>query len=117
MEGNGTDRRAGLRKRSTPSRRAGKTRTPKTVQVVFTLPAEIYADEVALCGEFNDWHSDDIKLRRDDSGRWHTTVTLEPGRAYRYRYLLDGERWENAWDADRYDPNPYGGDDSVLILT
>jgi 1,4-alpha-glucan branching enzyme len=72
---------------------------------------------VALCGEFNDWRSDDIKLARDRSGQWRTTVVLEPGRTYRYRYLLDGQRWENAWKADGYVPNPYGEDDSVLVLT
>jgi 1,4-alpha-glucan branching enzyme len=86
------------------------------VKVAFTLPAEICADEVALCGEFNGWRTGDIKLTRRSSGEWHTIVTLEPGRAYRFRYLLDGQRWENAWDADRYDPNPYGGNDSVLVL-
>ena len=34
-----------------------------------------------------------------------------------YRYLVDGERWENDWAADTYAPNDYGGDDSVVDLT
>ena len=88
---------------------------PSTVDVIFVLPAEVEAEEVALCGEFNDWSTNDIKLARDGDGTWRVTVTLEPGRAYRYRYLLDGQRWENAWDAD-YVPNPYGGDDSVITV-
>lgn len=116
MESNGSDRPAGRGRRRPPTKRASETATRKTVKVVFTLPAAIYADEVALCGEFNNWRYDDIKLARDRSGDWHTTVALEPGRAYRYRFLLDGQRWENAWNADQYLPNPYGGDDSVLVL-
>ena len=44
-----------------------------------------------------------------------TTISFRPG-VYRYRYLLDGTRWENAWDADDYVPNPYGGDDSVVVV-
>jgi hypothetical protein len=86
------------------------------VAVTFTLPAEIHADSVALCGEFNQWSLDNIQLERCSDGSWRTTVTLEPGRCYRYRYLLDGERWENAWQTDRYVPNPYGGVDSVIIV-
>ena len=31
-------------------------------------------------------------------------------------YLLDGDRWENSWKADRYEPNPFGGDDSVVVV-
>jgi hypothetical protein len=46
-----------------------------------------------------------------------TRIALSPGRAYRFRYLLDGERWENDWAADAYVPNEFGGDDSVIDLT
>ena len=45
------------------------------------------------------------------------TVGLDAGRAYRFRYLLDGQRWENDWAADAYQPNDFGGDDSVVDLT
>ena len=71
---------------------------------------------MALCGEFNGWSAQDIRLERGGDGCWRATVALEPGRSYRYRYLLDGERWENAWQADRYVPNPYGSTDSVVIV-
>jgi 1,4-alpha-glucan branching enzyme len=99
-----------------PARPATKRKTARTVKVTFTLPAAIEANEIALCGDFNDWSSDDIKLARDSSGEWKATVGLERGHAYRYRYLLDGYRWENAWNADDYLPNPFGEDDSVLVL-
>jgi 1,4-alpha-glucan branching enzyme len=71
---------------------------------------------VALCGEFNDWSTDDIFLDRGGDGAWRATVPLEPGHSYRYRYLLDGARWENAWQADRYEPNSYGSVDSVVVV-
>ena len=96
-----------------PTKRATK---PKTVPVFFTLPAAVEANEVALCGDFNDWSTDDIHLTRGGNGRWEATVDLAPGRSYRYRYLLDRQRWENAWNAEQYAPNPYGGDDSVIIV-
>jgi len=96
-----------------PTKRATKT---KTVDVTFTLPADVHADCVALCGEFNEWSAEDVKLERDGDGSWEATVALQPGRTYRYRYLLDGQRWENAWQADDYVSNPYGSDDSVVIV-
>jgi len=87
-----------------------------TVDVTFTLPAEVRADRVNLCGEFSEWSTEDIKLERAGDGSWQATVALEPGRTSRYRYLLDGQRWENAWQADGYVPNPYGSDDSLIVV-
>ena len=88
----------------------------KTCRVTFTVPAEIGAQEVHLCGEFNDWSETSHPLKRRKDGRFSGTLTLETGRDYRFRYLLDGERWENDEAADTYTPNPYGGDDSVIQL-
>jgi len=109
-----------------PSKRAAQGKTvakatrtvakAKTVDVAFALPADVQADSVALCGEFNEWSAENVKLERDGDGSWRATVALEPGRSYRYRYLLDGQRWENAWQADGYVPNPYGGDDSLIVV-
>ena len=90
--------------------------TVPTVPVTFTLPAEVGAGDVALCGDFNNWDTGPIPLIRDTDGPWQVTVPLAPGNSYRFRYLLDGERWENAWDADRYEPNPYGSDNSVVSV-
>ena len=74
------------------------------------------ASTVAWCGEFNQWSAEDLRLQRGSDGCWRATVALEPGHSYRYRYLLDGERWENAWQADRYVPNSFGSDDSVIFV-
>jgi 1,4-alpha-glucan branching enzyme len=93
-----------------------ETAKAKTKTVTFSLPAEVEAETVALCGDFNDWAPDSIQLRRDADGRWTTDVELEAGRSYRYRFLLDGERWENDWTALAYEPNKDGGDDSVVVV-
>lgn len=86
------------------------------VDVVFTLPGDVRAGSVVLCGEFNEWSSEGFVLERDDEGSWRVVVPLEPGRSYRYRYLIDGKHWENAWQADDYVPNPYGSNDSVIVV-
>ena len=84
--------------------------------VTFTLPAAVRATRVAICGEWNGWSAErDVMERVGDV--FSLTIVLQPGRAYRFRYLLDGARWENDWDADAYVPNSFGTDDSVVDLT
>ena len=49
-------------------------------------------------------------------GSFTLTLSLEPTREYRFRYLLDGECWENDWAADRYAPNSFGSEDSIVEI-
>lgn len=56
-------------------------------------------------------------MDRDRDGSFSLVVRLETGRSYRFRYLLDDQRWENDWAADAYVPNAFGEDDSVVDLT
>ncbi|MGO9671415.1 MAG: isoamylase early set domain-containing protein [Streptosporangiaceae bacterium] len=83
--------------------------------VTFTLDPAVGAETAAVCGEWNDWAA--RVMRRDADGGFSLTVDLQAGQAYRFRYLLDGQRWDNDWAADAYVPNTYGGDDSVVDLT
>ena len=88
-----------------------------TASVTFTVDPGVGAQTAAVCGEWNGWSADVGVMRRDAQGGFRLTVDLEPGRAYRFRYLLDGQRWDNDWAADAYVPNHFGGDDSVVDLT
>ena len=72
--------------------------------VTFTLDPRVSAQTAAVCGEWNDWSADVDVMRRDAEGGFSLTVDLEAGRTYRFRYLLDGERWDNDWAADAYVP-------------
>lgn len=82
------------------------------VQVTFSLPGEAGGDVVHLVGDFTDWQGRPMEQR--DDGTWKTTVELEPGRSYQFRYLVDGDRWENDWEADDYVAGPFGEDNSVV---
>lgn len=86
------------------------------VEVTFRLPDAGGATSASVVGEFNDWSTTANPMQPDGDG-FATSVRLPAGRAYRFRYLLDGTRWENDWSADAYAPNEYGGDDSVVDLT
>ena len=92
------------------------TKTGRSCRVTFDLPAEVNAQSACLCGEFNDWDQSSHPMKRAKDGSFSLTISLKPGRQYRYRYLLDGERWENDWAADSYAPNALGSEDSVVNI-
>jgi len=90
------------------------SKTGRVCRVTFRLPAEVQAEQAALLGEFNDWDAAAAPMRRRKDGSFSLTLSLKSGRAYRFRYLLDGRRWENDWAADAYVPNAFGAEDSVV---
>lgn len=90
--------------------------TGKFCRVTFRVPAEMGAETAALCGDFNNWDTDANPMRALKDGAFSTTVSLEAEKSYRFRYFLDGERWENDDLADKYIPNDYGSDDSIVEL-
>ncbi len=87
-------------------------------RVTFTLPSAAAPDAEMVCimGEFNHWSRDANPMKRRKNKDFSVTLDLEKGRSYRFRYLIDGRKFENDWAADRYEPNPYGGEDSVVDL-
>ncbi len=74
-------------------------------KITFTLPAEIVgeATSAVLLGEFNNWdYNNGISLIKQKDGSMKATTTLEAGRTYQYRYLLNDGRWVNDQRADNY---------------
>lgn len=89
-----------------------------TCMVTFRLPKDAApgARKVAIVGDFNDWDQESKLMEKRESGDFSITVELKTGREYRFRYLIDGVRWENDWYADKYMSGPYGCDDSVVVV-
>lgn len=87
-------------------------------KVTFTLPKESVetANEVAILGEFNNWDPKNaISMKKQKDGSFRTTVELETGKEYAFRYLIDGEKWENDMEADKYETTPFGSENSVVV--
>lgn len=91
------------------------TKTGNCSRVTFKYPNKEGAAAAALAGEFNNWSMDENPMKRLKDGSFSVTVSLESGRSYRYRYVLDGGVWVNDPDADKYVSNDYGTDDSVVV--
>jgi hypothetical protein len=93
------------------SNAAETTDAEKYVQAEFSLPAIAGVNTVDLLGEFSDWQP--IAMTLHDEA-FQTSTFVRGGRSYRFRFLVDHTHWVNAWDADEYVANEFGGFDSVI---
>ncbi len=87
-------------------------------KVTFSLSKEAAGDakSVNLVGDFNNWDTDASPMKALKSGIRKVAVNLESGKEYKFKYVIDGDKWENDWDADKYVPNEHGSEDSVVIV-
>ena len=92
------------------------SKTGAKCRVTFDLQPGVNAEKVSLCGSFNNWNPDSNPMKKRKNGRWSTTISLESGRKYRFKYLIDGQQWENDWNADSYEKNQFGTEDSIIKL-
>ncbi len=71
------------------------------IQVIFSLPATIWADTIHLVGDFNNWNKKNTPLQLGEDN-WSVSLELKTGNIYRYHYLIDGTEWNNDWHSDGY---------------
>jgi len=71
-------------------------------------------DIVYLVGDFNEWDEEVEPMQKLKDGRFKSTIKLNAGKEFQFRYLADGE-WHNDWEADKYVSNPFSGDNSVVV--
>ena len=75
--------------RKTPSRLGGHT------QIVFELPASLWADQVCVVGDFHHGHPQRTPLTQTHDGRWQAVLDLPVGQQYHFGYWVNG-----AWYTD-----------------
>lgn len=81
------------------------------------VPNQEGVRSVHLVGDFNNWCKTSHPMSHIGS-RWELSVSLEKGRKYSYRFLVNGEEWE----LDRLAVggqvlHPYGGENSLIEVT
>ncbi|MGD8521040.1 MAG: isoamylase early set domain-containing protein [Desulfobacterales bacterium] len=94
-------------------------KTKPVCKVTFRIHKElgISAKTAHIVGEFNGWSFLATPMRKLKSGAFTTTLDLEQGREYQFRYLLDKKDWENDADADKFVPTPFeDSENSVIVL-
>ena len=71
-------------------------------KATFRISEEMqFSNTAHIVGEFNNWALFSTPMKKLKSGAFTTTLDLEPGREYQFRYLLDEKIWENDRDADK----------------
>ena len=85
--------------------------TPKR-EVVFSLNTH-EAEEVYLCGDFNEWVPRSLPMiHRENNHWWEKRLVLPPGR-YEYKYIVDGEWFHDPRSCNNV-PNAHGSLNSVV---
>ncbi len=86
-------------------------------KVTFTIDAESIAGgkQVALLGEFNNWNPSEDTMRKLKDGSFTKTLELEIGQEYQFRYLVDGERWINDAEADKYTYSGISAEENSVV--
>jgi len=88
-------------------------RRPSGTSVTFAITAPSVRS-IALVGDFTDWRSDRVQLKRTGAGLWQATVKLHPGR-YRFAYLVNHDEWR-ADSRAASAPDDFGRPTSVLTV-
>lgn len=84
-------------------------------KVTFQIPAEVLAGskKASVAGDFNNWdiEANPVKITK---GEGSVTLALPIGKEFQYKFVIDGYRWENDANADRYVSNEFGEANSVV---
>jgi len=87
-------------------------KTKNETEVTFAFSRD-NVKSVDLVAEFNSWQPAPMKFNAKKKV-FTTKVRLPNDRSYHFRYLLNGQEWENDYEADNYVPNEFGSDNSVV---
>jgi hypothetical protein len=99
---------------SSPRKSSKRTNSTNEIEVLFILDCP-EAQVVYLCGSFNNWVADTLRMvRRHSDGCWECRLPLRPGR-YEYKYLVDGKWIHDALSRQNV-PNQFGTLNSVRIV-
>jgi hypothetical protein len=87
---------------------------PHWVRIHFELPSCVWADHIAVVGDFNDWDSNATPMHQEQDGRWAAAIDMPEGCQCEFRYLID-DHWMTDYHADGVSVNAYGTDNSIVI--
>ncbi|MCK5825192.1 MAG: isoamylase early set domain-containing protein [Ichthyobacteriaceae bacterium] len=92
-------------------------KTKDLCKVTFSLNSKEVegADKINVVGEFNNWDESEFSLKKNKSGNFKTSLNLEKGKKYQFKYLIDGKKWINDTKADMYVVNEFAEENSVVV--
>ena len=84
----------------------------KEVEFSFYAPL---SQSVHVAGSFNDWDPSKLFLKKNKEGNWSGKTKLGTGQ-YEYKFLIDGQWWENDQKPVALACDGHGGLNSVLVV-
>ena len=85
------------------------------IKVTFLLPEDHPYGTIAVVGDFNGWDPNANVFKRRSNKAYSTSVRLEPGGRYAFRYFSAEAGWINDETADGYEPSGFGSDNGILL--
>ncbi len=87
-------------------------------KVTFTITEDLTnsANKINLAGDFNNWDIESIPMKKLKGGEFSASVELKNGKEYEFKYLINGNSWLNDINADKYVPNVFHSENSVVIV-
>jgi 1,4-alpha-glucan branching enzyme len=82
-------------------------------EVEFKCPASM-AKKVYIAGNFNDWNTSSMPMKKEKDGTWRIKLKLSPGK-YEYKYFVDGA-WAFDQSCSELVPNQFGTDNCVISV-
>ena len=92
-----------------PSRKREMSLGEKKVTFTYYAPE---AGEVFLAGDFNQWDTRSLPMKKDRSGNWKAEVELAPG-CYEYKLVADNA-WVEHLPGTELVSNPFGTNNFVM---
>ncbi len=74
------------------------------------------AEGVFLVGDFNDWNKDKTQFTKCADGVWRAAINCLKQGKYRYKFLVNGERWTEDTSHGLKEEDGFGGFHSILIV-
>ena len=73
------------------------------------------ATRVVLVGDFNQWDENANEMKKLKDGSFSTSIDLETGREYQFRYFADENTWLNEKEADRFISSGFGDAQNAVL--
>lgn len=89
---------------------------PGFIHVTFELPAWIWATQITVVGDFNQWNPTALPMQCINGEQWQAEIELPYGGCYEFRYWVDG-RWMTDYQTDSVAGHVYPSINSVLVAT
>jgi serine protease AprX len=74
------------------------------------------AENVFLVGDFNDWDEKCVPFSKNANGVWTAAIPCQSAGTYRYKFLVNGERWIEDPSHGFKEEDGFGGFHSLLII-